>query len=555
MSPLTTDKSLAAQKEGAVNATSVAPSARHVPPTKGAGNGRNNRLMFIGAAACLVLGVIVIAAFARSGGKPADAAVGQFTAQRQPLPLELHEVGSVEALNETALVTRFTGDIVWMIQDGAHVEPGDPVVRFETKTVVEDIEAREKDLFIKKEALRRAEANLKLTEDRYKVTLRQQQIELEKVQLEHDLLVNKPKPEDRLDAELTLKQAQLDLERSALDVKNFQDLAKQGFASDAKLKEKQLDLATKNVNFVRAKGIFDLTVQGATTEDKRVAEMAVADAKKRVNIEKFNREADLAVCKATVDLATVDLRNFERELTRRRQDLEWATVRATVPGHIVFTEVFKGSAKNKSPIQVGEQRMAGGELGIICDTSSLKIRVHVNESNVKDIAVGQRARVTLQALPGQSFEAVVGELAVVAQDKNAALSSLALRRSGEAFVNVVQAKLNFINMPEEARRQIRVGFTADVYIQTGDKALVLAVPWKAVKYDSAGLPYALVEKDGQEEKRTLKIGRAGSTHVEVLNGLNDHDIVRDLNATLRVDSSSENKELSNDPKRNAPGGS
>jgi len=548
MSPVATDKTLAAQKEGAVNAKSVAPSVRHVPPSKGGGN----RLLMAAGVGVLLLVVILVAAFARSGGKSPDATANQFTAQRQPLPLELHEVGSVEALNETALVTRFTGDIVWMIQDGAHVEPGDPVVRFETKSVVEDIEAREKDLFIKKEALRRAEANRKLTEDRYVITLRQQQIELEKTQIEFDLLVNKPKPEDRLDAELTLKLAKLELERSELDMSSFDELAKQGFASDAKRKEKQLDLATKRVNYVRAKSIFDITVQGTTIEDKRVAELAVADAKKRLNIEKFNREADLAVCKATVDLATVDLHNFERELTRRRQDLEWATVRATVPGHIVFTEVFKGSAKNKAPIQVGEQRMAGGELGIICDTSSLKIRVHVNESNVKDISVGQRARVTLQALPGQTFEAVVGELAVVAQDKNAALSSLALRRSGEAFVNVVQAKLNFINMPEEARRQIRVGFTADVYIQTGDKSLVLAVPWQAVKYDSAGIPFAMVDKNGREEKRTLKIGRASSSHVEIIGGLNDHDIVQNLNGANKT---SDSKELSSDPKRNAPGGS
>jgi multidrug efflux pump subunit AcrA (membrane-fusion protein) len=148
----------------------------------------------------------------------------------------------------------------------------------------------------------------------------------------------------------------------------------------------------------------------------------------------------------------------------------------------------------------------------------------------------------------------VGELAVVAQDKNAALSSLALRRSGEAFVNVVQAKLNFINMPEEARRQIRVGFTADVYIQTGDKTLVLAVPWQAVKYDDAGVPYAMIDKGGREEKRTLKIGRASSSHVEVLSGLNDHDIVQDLNGAKPATTSA-NKELSSDSKLNAPGGS
>jgi multidrug resistance efflux pump len=335
-------------------------------------------------------------------------------------------------------------------------------------------------------------------------------------------------------------------------MQNFDDLAKQGFASDAKRKEKLLDLATKRVNYAKAKSLHDLTVAGSTTEEKRVAELAVADAKKSLNIESFNRDADLAVCKAAVQLATVDLKNYERDLGRKKQDLEWATVRAPVRGHVVFNEVFKGSMTNKAPVLVGEQRAAGSELCMICDTSSLKLRVHVNESNIKDIAMGQRARVTLPALPGRNFEAIVSEVAVVAQDKNAALSNLALRRSGEAFVNVVQVKLNFINVPEEDRRQIRVGFTADVYIQTGDKTLALSVPWKAVQYDSAGAPYCEVQTDSGVQRRTLKIGRANASHAEVLEGLADRDIVRNLNGSSPA---GEAKNVSDNPKSSLPGGS
>jgi multidrug efflux pump subunit AcrA (membrane-fusion protein) len=153
-------------------------------------------------------------------------------------------------------------------------------------------------------------------------------------------------------------------------------------------------------------------------------------------------------------------------------------------------------------------------------------------------------------MPGRTFEALVGEIAVVAQDKNAALSSLALRRSGEAFVNVVQVKLNFINMPEDARRQVRVGFTADVFIQTSDKSLALSVPWKAIQYDASGAPYAEVLTEDGVERRALKIGRANSSHAEVLQGLSDRDIVRNLNGSPKTTSNS-----SSDSQHALPGGS
>ena len=75
-----------------------------------------------------------------------------------------------------------------------------------------------------------------------------------------------------------------------------------------------------------------------------------------------------------------------------------------------------------------------------------------------------RATVKLPAFGGRSFDAYVSELSVVATDKNAALSSLAVRSAGEAFVNVVQAKLDFVNLSDADRKEFRIGYTADVYI-------------------------------------------------------------------------------------------
>jgi hypothetical protein len=320
----------------------------------------------------------------------------------------------------------------------------------------------------------------------------------------------------------------LELQRAEIELKGYEDLARQSFVSQAALKKKELDVATIRVNHAKSKLLYDLTLQGYTPDAKRVADLAVADAKKRLNIAKFNREADLSVSQATLALARVDLENFERELANRRVLLEAATVRAPKKGNVVFTEVMKGSTKSKSPIQVGETRSAGADLCTLCDTSMLRVRVLINESDVKGLTVGQRAMVTLPAFPGRTYDAVVSELAVMAQDKNAAISSLALRKSGEAFVNVVTAKLDFKNLSEAERKTIKVGFTADVFIETTEKSDALTIPWAAVRYDEQFAPYAeVVVGSSGREKRALKLGRSNGDRVEILDGLKEGEQVYD----------------------------
>jgi multidrug efflux pump subunit AcrA (membrane-fusion protein) len=490
--------------------------------------GQRLRRPLLIAGAAMLGAIILLAVFRPASGDAASSPL--HAVQRMPLAITLHEMGAIEALYETPVLTRFSGDIVWKTEDGKLVEKDDPVVRFDTKAVEEDIEAREKDVLDKKEAVRQARARVTSTEERYKAVVRQAEIQLGLARLDKDLVFNSPTTEEKLEADLSLKSATLELERADLEMRSYDELARHGFVAEAKLKEKQLDLATKTVNHAKAKLIRDLTMMGNTEDAKRVATLAVADAQKKLNISRFNRESDLAVARADLELAEVSLRNSERELKRRRDDLNWATVRAPVRGHMVFTEVYKGSSKTRSPIEVGESRTAGADLGVICDSTALKVGVWINESDVRNLEKGQPAIVTLPALPGQQFRAVISELAVLATDKNAAISSLALRHAGEAFVNVVQAKLDFVDLPDEARRRMRVGFTADVYIETAPASAALTVPWSAVRYDAEGRPYAEVAAGRSRERRPVKLGRSDTALVEVLDGLKEGEKVYELTA-------------------------
>ena len=377
---------------------------------------------------------------------------------------QLHETGMVEALVEWPVVARYGGDILWKIDEGSEVKPGDPVVKFDTDLVEEDISDRMKLKEGRLEAVRRAEAECAVNKRKYELTVRQQEIVLKLAQLDKELVDTYPLPVDRKDAALALKSASMDLKASEDDAASYDELVRRGFVSEAMRKKKQLELTTNKINYSKAKLINDLMLDGSTVDAKRLQEIAVADATKRLQIALYNRDADTALLQSALYAAKIDLENIEREIGRKQHELDLATVRAPAAGRVAFIDVWKGS-KTLSPIQVGETRPGGSDCCKIFDTSRLRINVWIGEFNIWRVHKDQHVTVALTSFPGRTFNAVVSEIGAVATDKNTTLSPLASRSAGEAFVNVVGVKLDFQNLTEEERASIRIGMTADVLIE------------------------------------------------------------------------------------------
>ncbi len=439
----------------------------------------------------------------------------------------LHEIGAISASLERPVLTSFAGEITWRADDGLLVEKGDPVVTFESKLLQDDIELRDRDLGDRQDAVRLAEDAIATTRKKYAHLIRQKKLNLQKALLDLKKAVDFPLPDDLKDVQLTHDSAELDRKQQQVQTDAMAELTKRGFNSEAALRKQQLALANAKVESARTKTLLDLTQQGTTPALIEVAKLAVADARKLLNVTIFNRKADLATGRAALELSRMSFANFERDLSRRKQRLESATVRAPIKGRVIFQAIFKGSDKNRSPIQVGETRPEGSDLCTLLDTSSLIISLWINEMDIGNVHLNQRAKVFLPALPDLSFEAEVSEIAVTAQDKNIALSSLALRRSGEAFVNVVRVKMTFIGLNDDIKNRIRVGFTVDVKLDLGVGGSALSVPWQSIGYSNEGTPYAEVYKAGKLEHRELKLGRSDNANVEILSGLASGESVAD----------------------------
>lgn len=134
-------------------------------------------------------------------------------------------------------------------------------------------------------------------------------------------------------------------------------------------------------------------------------------------------EAKLAALRKTFDLkrraARADIRILEIQRDRARAAMEHAernakrmTIRAPFDGLAVIKQIWKGGSMGE--VQEGEEVRSGLPIVDVVDPSRMQVRARVNQADISLVAIGQRARVQLDAYPDLVFDGRVEQLAPLA---------------------------------------------------------------------------------------------------------------------------------------------
>jgi HlyD family secretion protein len=115
----------------------------------------------------------------------------------------------------------------------------------------------------------------------------------------------------------------------------------------------------------------------------------------------------------------------------------------------------------------GTMNNPGTQILVVSDLSRMLVRADVDETDVVDLTLGQKAKITVDALPDTSFPGVVTEIG------NTAKRSLTASVEGQTNFEV---KVVF----DQDVPQVRPGMTADVDIETATHTKATAVPIQAV---------------------------------------------------------------------------
>lgn len=250
------------------------------------------------------------------------------------------------------------------------------------------------------------------------------------------------------------------------------------------------------------------------------AELAQAEATRdfaRLNLARKKDSIHARVLAASeLDAAEHQYRTGEAALRSAKVALDAARdrVRYTrLDSPITGTVIQRG-------IEVGEvvtpgiqATFEGKPLLTVADLSTLLVLVDLNQIDVAKVRLGQRASVTLDALPNQTYEARVTRVAPASIK----------REHKDVEVFPIEATLA---APNDA---IKPGMTADVRIHLESKADVLTLPIEAVVEDGSGARVTRLRRDerGEELREPVNVvlGARNDREVEVSAGLADGDRV------------------------------
>jgi HlyD family secretion protein len=216
-------------------------------------------------------------------------------------------------------------------------------------------------------------------------------------------------------------------------------------------------------------------------------------------------------------LARIDLRSREQSLSQAaaalaqaRDNLARTEIRSPIGGIVIQLDLQPGEAVITSTINI-----PGSELAVIADPSVMLAEVQVDEADIAEVRVAQRAAIFAAAFPDTALPGVVESIA--------ASAARAENQQNLSF----EVKIRLIEPDAVA---VRPGMSARAEIYTESSKDALAVPLQAVLYDEdadAGTeqPYVFAVEDGHAVRRDVTIGLSSDTLMEITAGLSAGDTV------------------------------
>jgi HlyD family secretion protein len=248
-------------------------------------------------------------------------------------------------------------------------------------------------------------------------------------------------------------------------------------------------LDNAKVNYEVAVATYNL--DAASVNNSSLASAAAQVAQAQANLDDLKSTPT----SQDVQLAELSVQNAQLALKQAKLNLTKSQLIAPFDGVVAQVNV-----------QVGQPSSASTQPVVLANLSQLEAQVLVAETDVPRVKVGQTVQVTFDALPNQTFDASVVEVALV----------------GQTTSGVVNYPVTIALKQTDA--QIRPGMTANVTIVVEQRDNVLLVPNRAIKL-SGRQRTVTVLKDGQPTVVNVTLGMSGDTESEVTSGLSEGDVV------------------------------
>jgi membrane fusion protein, macrolide-specific efflux system len=232
---------------------------------------------------------------------------------------------------------------------------------------------------------------------------------------------------------------------------------------------------------------------------------------------KINKEK-LEAAKAAVTAAEKNITAAGSDLNYQYSQAGKRKVTASIAGTVNAVNIKNGDDLSK--LSSGSSRQVPMIIG---NLTTMKAQVQVNEVDISNVSVGQKAMLTFNAIDGLSVSGKVEKM-----------DSLGTLTSGVVTYNVT---IDFDSLDPRIKPEMSVSAA----IITGIKQDVLIVPNSAVKSQN-GANYVQILDNGQATpvQKTVEVGISNNTNTEIISGLNvgDNVVTQIINSSTTTSTTS-----------------
>ena len=234
--------------------------------------------------------------------------------------------------------------------------------------------------------------------------------------------------------------------------------------ADANLAHAKADLEQKQLDYDRAKSLYDSALISKQDYDAKKAALDLAVATQTQMI------AQIVQSKAQTDSARGKLAQNVATLRSNYDSLNKTVSVAPFDGIVTNLPVREGETA-----VVGIQNAEGSTLMTLADMSIITAEVKVDETDIVNVKLGQPADVTVDAMPGKSFKGHVTEVG-----DQALLRSSGLATSQSTSGSEEAKDFKVVVTIDDPSGDLRPGLSTTAKIMTAKKDGTLAIPIQAL---------------------------------------------------------------------------
>jgi HlyD family secretion protein len=413
--------------------------------------------------------------------------------------------GDLAAVNNIEIHNEVEGSstITQIVDEGSNVHKGDILIRMDASSIQDKVQDQMLDV-------QQAQADLTSAEQMKEIQVSQNAADIEAAQVGVQLAklalkqyVEGTYPQSLANAKTDKETAEIYLRNVEEDLSQTQSLFQKGFVTPADVKKAEQDVVTAQNNLAKANTSLAVLTQYSHEMDLASKKSDLAQAEQRLNATQRQASSNLAQKEATLISKQQRLVIEKRRLEHDQEQLAACTIRAPADGIVIYGT--SGERNVQNPIQEGASVRQRQLLIRLPDTSHMKAVVMINEAQVPQLAVGQRARVRITGIAEPVWAKVTYISPVV--------------DNSQRFWNPDLRQYPVDVTLDKTPPGLKPGSSAETVIYIQELHNVLAVPLAAM-YSSGSNNYVFVRQgDGSVKAAQVKLGPSNGTLIQIVSGL------------------------------------